>query len=252
VIDPRLAAARKKLLSVGRVLAVASGKGGVGKTLTSVLLALRLRDLGFSTGLLDLDLTNPSCHVLLGADVERNRPVEDAGIVPPLERGLRFLSVAHFSGDAPVSLRGHEADSAIKELLAIARWEGVEVLVVDTPPGLGDELLTLPSLAPHAEFVVVSTPTPLGAKALEKTVAVLRSVGRVAGVVENMWRPGAEPSVEAVARSLGERFLGRIPYVEGLDEEVARIGVESALRKRFAAHLDRILAELGLLRSEQR
>ena len=118
--DPRIAIIEKRFQNVRRVVAVSSGKGGVGKSTIAAALALSLRDRGHSVGLLDLDFTSPATHVILG--VEGLYPEEEYGIVPPLAHGLRYMSITYYSVDKPTPLRGEDVSNAIIELLAITRW----------------------------------------------------------------------------------------------------------------------------------
>lgn len=225
-------------------MVVASSKGGVGKTTISVAMAMSLRDLGWRAGLLDLDLTNPSCHHLLGSRL--SGPLEDKGLVPPVERGIRFLSIAQLSGDKPLALRGHEVDEAVKEILAVTRWPGVEVLVIDTPPGLGDEILDVVSLVPRGELVLVATNSLLATTSLRRAAEALAGASKIAGVVENMRRGGSTSRVEEEAARLGLRYLGSVPYVEGLDELVERDA--TALERLIAPHVAAVLGKLGFER----
>jgi ATP-binding protein involved in chromosome partitioning len=104
-------------------------------------LALSLKEKGFSVGLLDLDFTSPSTHVILG--VEGLQPEEEYGIIPPLAHGLRYMSITYYSLDKPAPLRGADVSDAIIELLAITRWGELDHLIIDMPPGLGDATLDM-------------------------------------------------------------------------------------------------------------
>uniref|UniRef100_A0A7J3ZLL0 ATP-binding protein n=1 Tax=Fervidicoccus fontis TaxID=683846 RepID=A0A7J3ZLL0_9CREN len=245
-IDPRLAVIDKRFKDVERVLVIASLKGGVGKTLVSVLLALKLKDLGYRVGLLDLDFTNPSCHTLLNASVEKNKPVEDKGLVPPLERGIRFMSIAHFVDNAPLALRGHHIDSVFKELLAITRWIDTDVVVVDSPPGLSDEALNVAGLIKKSEFILVTTPSKLSVLSLERALGVLKGIASVSGIVENMCKGGESQGVRRIVQKFNTRYLGWLPLIEGLDEKVESMGIEEVLRRFFEGYVQSILMSLGL------
>jgi ATP-binding protein involved in chromosome partitioning len=166
--DPRLAVIERRFDKVGKVIAVSSGKGGVGKSMVATCLALNLRDQDYKVGLLDLDFTSPATHVILG--VEGLYPEEECGIIPPLAHGLRYMSITHYSLDKPAPLRGADVSNAIIELLAIIRWEELDYLVVDMPPGIGDATLDTIRLVPKLEFVVITTPhgrVPVGPQAAD-------------------------------------------------------------------------------------
>jgi ATP-binding protein involved in chromosome partitioning len=225
LIDPRPAVLRRRLAPVHRILAFASAKGGVGKSVCAALSALALAATGRRTGLLDLDFQGASAHLLLG--VELRFPEEARGIKPIKAReNLDFMSFAAFSRERAVPLRGAEAGEALRELLAITIWDPLDMLLLDLPPGMGDMLLDLLRLLERTEFLVVATPSPLALNVVERLIALLRELRLpLAGLVENMARPpeasgtsGASPVAELAAR-YGAPLLGSIPYlpdIEGL------------------------------------
>ncbi|MGC8633590.1 MAG: P-loop NTPase [Candidatus Limnocylindrales bacterium] len=209
-MDPRPAVVARRLARVGRILAVTGGKGGIGKSSVSVGLALGLAGEGARVGLLDLDLTGPSDHVILG--VERPTLTEDAGLVPMLAAGLRFLSVAAIVGERAAPLRGEDISNAVLELLAVTNWGRLDALVVDMPPGFGDALLDVVRLLPRAEYVVVATPSPLVLETVGKALELLRRLDLpVVGLVENMRRDD-EPSVMGRLPVGGLPLLGSVGY----------------------------------------
>ena len=206
-MDPRPAVIERRLSSVGRILAVTGGKGGIGKSSVSVGLALAFVARGLRVGLLDLDLHGPSDHVILG--VARPTFEEDGGLVPMSAHGITFMSITGILGADAALLRGEDVTNAILELLAVTRWGALDVLVVDMPPGFGDALLDSVRYVPRAEYVVVATPSPLALETSRKTVALLVRLGLpVLGVVENMVRAGG-PGVPALAPF---PVLGSVPF----------------------------------------
>ncbi len=208
--DPRLAIVPGRFDRVKRVIAVSSGKGGVGKSVVAVALALALRDRGKIVGLLDLDFTSPSTHVILGVD--GLAPEEEKGITPPLAHGLRYMSIVHYSSDEPVPLRGADASNAIIELLAITRWEELDYLIIDMPPGIGDATLDMLRLIPRIEFLVVTTPSRLAYESVRKLLVLLREQGvPTLGVVENMVMSHTK-YIEAETKKTGARYLGAIDF----------------------------------------
>ncbi len=226
--DPRLAVIERRLARVARVVPVMSSKGGVGKTLLSCLLALALSERGARVGLLDLDVTNPTAHVVLGADLSKF-PEEDRGVVPPSVGGVKFMSVAYYSGENPLPLRGWEIDNVVREVLAVTIWGDLDFLVIDTPPGIGDEVLDVLSYFPKHEPLVVATPSPLTTASVRRLLKLLTEVvkGELIRVVENMAR-GNLSTVANLAKEFRVRFLGRVYLDEGIDEAVGDI---NALRK---------------------
>ena len=195
-MDPRPAVIARRLRDVGRIVAVTGGKGGIGKSSVAVGLALALAEDGRRVGLLDLDLWGPSDHVILG--VARPALGEDGGLVPDEVAGIRFLSIASIVGDDPALLRGDDISSAILELLAVTIWDGLDVLLVDMPPGFGDTLLDAARYLPRAQYVVVTTPSELTRVTTRKTVELLRRLDLPAlGLVENLRRQADGPPAPA-------------------------------------------------------
>ncbi len=238
--DPRLAQIDVCLRDVRRVVAVTGGKGGIGKTLVASILALDLARAGRRVGLLDLDLTGPCDHLVLG--VEGVFPREEAGIVPPLTHGIHFMSITHFSGAEPAPLRGADVSNALIELLAITRWGVLDVLVIDMPPGLGDAALDTVRLLGRAEFLVVATAARVVRETVKRTLRLLDQVGvGVLGVVENMARDGGD-GVEELAAEFGVPLLGVLPFDGEVEEAMG--DAERLASTSFARALARVAALL--------
>ncbi len=235
--DPRLAIIPGRFTKVKRIIAVSSGKGGVGKSMLAVALALALRDQGSKVGLLDLDFTSPSTHVILG--VEGLYPHEEKGITPPQTHGLSYMSIVHYSTDEPVPLRGADASNAIIELLAITRWEELDYLVIDMPPGIGDATLDMMRLIPRIEFLVVTTPSRLAYESVRKLLVLLKDQGiPTIGVVENM-ATRQRGYIELETRKLGLRYIGAVDVDESVE---SAIGHPEALEKtRFYGQLKEVV-----------
>jgi ATP-binding protein involved in chromosome partitioning len=240
VSDPRLAIIPGRFDGVKRIIAVSSGKGGVGKSMLAVALALALREAGKQVGLLDLDFTSPSTHVILG--VEGLYPEEEKGIMPPLAHGLHYMSIVHYSTDEPVPLRGADASNAIVELLAITRWETLDYLVIDMPPGIGDATLDMIRLIPRIEFLVVTTPSRLAYESVRKLLVLLRDQDvPTIGVVENMAMT-QRGYIEAEIGKVDSKYVGAVDIDASV--EVA-IGDPEVLRKTgFYAQVRKIAEKL--------
>ena len=118
-MDPRLNVIDERLLGIKRIIAISGGKGGVGKSSVSSMLSLILKDMGKEVGLIDLDLSGPTDHIILG--VKDVFPEEEKGIIPPRLRGIKFMSIVYFIKENPLPLRGEDFSNAIIELLAITR-----------------------------------------------------------------------------------------------------------------------------------
>jgi ATP-binding protein involved in chromosome partitioning len=186
-MDPRLSIVDKRLEGIKRIIAVSGGKGGIGKSLTASVLALTLSRLGYRVGLLDLDLSAPSTHVIMG--MEGLYPEEEKGIIPPEVHGIEFMSIVYFTGDNPSPLRGEDISNAMLELLAITRWDALDFLVVDMPPGIGDAAMDVIRWMKKAEFLVISTPSKIALETVKKVIKMLLELQvPVIGIIENMRR----------------------------------------------------------------
>ncbi|MEW6592675.1 MAG: P-loop NTPase [Candidatus Hadarchaeota archaeon] len=235
--DPRLEAAGKRLAEAGRLIAVVSGKGGVGKSVVSAASALALSKLGYRVGLLDLDFHGPSAHVVLGAG--KASPKEEKGVVPPLVHDVRLMSLVYYSGDRPSPLRGAEVSNAMLEMLAITRWGPLDFLIVDMPPGTGDEVLDLLRVMKRAEFLVVTTQSKMAWETVRKLLDFLKELEvPVLGVVENL-RMSDVAFIKKQAEKLGIPFLGSIGFDRRLEDAVGK--PEKLSKTSFARDLEKIL-----------
>ncbi len=228
--DPRVSIIDERLKRIGRIIAVSSGKGGVGKSMVATTLALSLVKRGCRVGLFDLDFTSPSTHIILG--VEGVQPKEEKGLVPPVVHGLEYMSLVYYSGDRAAPLRGADTSNALIELLAVTLWSNLDYLVIDMPPGIGDAVLDLIRLVKRIEFLVVTTSSQLAFETVKKLGGLLQELRvPVLGVVENM-KMTESANVQRQTEALGLKFLAGIPY----DPQVeAAIGdAEKLLRTEVA------------------
>ena len=172
--------------SLTRVYAVASGKGGVGKSTVTTNLAAALQAQGLTVGVLDADIYGFSVPRMLGVT---DRPTQvDQMIMPPQSHGIRVISIGMFVADnAPVVWRGPMLHRALQQFLADVFWGDLDVLLLDLPPGTGDIAISLSQLLPGAELVVVTTPQPAASEVAERAGAIATQTHqRVVGVIENM------------------------------------------------------------------
>ena len=186
-----------------RVIAVASGKGGVGKSTLSANLAAAFSQLGQRTGILDADVYGHSIPHLLGVD---QKPVAvDRMIVPPVRGELKLMSIGFFLDDnQPVMWRGPMLHRALEQFLTDVHWGELDTLVVDMPPGTGDVSISLGQLLPRAEAVIVTTPQPLAQEVAARAALMAQKTNmRLVGVIENM-------SGEAFGSGGGERLAGEL------------------------------------------
>jgi len=215
---------------VAAVIAVASGKGGVGKSTIAVNLALALARLGLKTGLLDADIYGPSVPRLL--DIREKPKSHDGKILEPIEKfGIRTMSIGFLvPEDEPMVWRGPMVVSALSQMLSGVAWAPLDVLVVDMPPGTGDAQLTMAQRVPLKGAIIVSTPQDLALVDARKGLAMFRKTQvPILGIVENMSvfvcpNCGHESHIfshggaRAVAETLGVPFLGEIPLVPAIRE----------------------------------
>src|SRR2546426_1875264 len=169
-----------------RVIAVASGKGGVGKSSLSVNLAASFSALGQRVGILDADVYGHSIPHLLG--IHQRPVVVDRMIVPPVKDGIKLMSIGFFLDDnSPVMWRGPMLHRALEQFLSDVHWGELDTLVVDMPPGTGDVSISLGQLLPRAEAVIVTTPHRAAQQVAARAAQMAQKTNmRLLGVVENM------------------------------------------------------------------
>jgi ATP-binding protein involved in chromosome partitioning len=217
-MEPRTSVIEKRLRNINRIIAVASGKGGVGKSMVASSLALYLQQKGHRVGLLDLDLYGPSSHIILG--VKNQFPTEEKGIIPPVVHGISFLSIVYFTEEKPSPFRGVDISNIILELLAITQWGNLDFLIIDMPPGIGDETLDVIRYMKNSEFLVVTTPSKVAMGAVQKLLTILIELKKpVLGVIENMTMTDSL-YIEQEVKRLPVRYLGKIHFDEALEESI--------------------------------
>ncbi len=236
MVDPRVNVIEQRLKRITRIIAVSSGKGGVGKSMVATALALSLVKLGCKVGLFDLDFTSPSTHIILG--VEGIQPKEEKGLVPPMVHGLEYMSLVYYSGNQATPLRGTDTSNALIELLAVTLWGDLDYLVIDMPPGIGDAVLDLLRLVPRVEFLIVTTSSLLAFETVKKLSSLLRELNvSILGVVENM-KMNDSSDVKWRTEMLGLKFLMGIPYDPKI--EVAIGDAAKLLETSFAQRVNLI------------
>jgi ATP-binding protein involved in chromosome partitioning len=210
------------IVGVKNLVAVASGKGGVGKTTVAVNLAIALKTLGATVGLLDADVYGPNVPVMLGTN-EQPRAVDEKTIIPVEAYGVKMISMGLLNpGDKPLVWRGPMLHSVMQQFLRSVQWGTLDYLIVDLPPGTGDVQLSLIQSVSVTGAVVVTTPSIVALADVRKAVEMFRQVNvEILGVVENMSYfncPHCNGRIDVfghgegqhMAKNFGVPFLGEI------------------------------------------
>jgi ATP-binding protein involved in chromosome partitioning len=234
------AEAKRKLAEIGSVILIGSGKGGVGKSLVSCAIALSLSKKRFRTAILDIDIHGASLPIYF----ELATPLRSTkkGLEPKVvDQGLKAMSLALFTGSIPIPVRGAEKESLIIDLFALTHWGTLDYLVVDLPPGLGDEVLSAFSLFHEkASLILVTTPSPSATEIVSRLRQLADTEAiQVKGIVVNMayshyhsrkLYPFGKAKMGELESGLRSRVIGEIP----LDSRVSTQSLMRVLNKRGA------------------
>jgi len=213
---------KQPIPGIRHLIAVGSGKGGVGKTTVSVNIAIALSKLGYRTGLLDADVYGPNVPLMLGVS---QQPFAVENRIVPLEKeGLKLMSMGFLNpGDKPLIWRGPMLHSVMGQFLRGTEWGELDYLIIDLPPGTGDVQLSLTQTAPLTGAIVVTTPSDVSLEDARKAINMFRQVRvEILGLVENMSYLIAPQSGERIdvfgsgggkrtAETMGVHFLGELP-----------------------------------------
>jgi ATP-binding protein involved in chromosome partitioning len=218
------------LAGVKAILAVASAKGGVGKSTVAVNLACAFAARGLKVGLLDLDVYGPSVPTLLGLADQKPQSAPDKMLLPMEAHGLKSMSIGYLVNvDSPMIWRGAMASSAVRQMFDDVAWAPLDILVLDMPPGTGDVQLTIAQRAPLSGAVIVSTPQEVALADVRRGIAMFEKTHvPILGVIENMaWLEQADGSrlhvfgeggARRTAEAFGVPFLGELPIEVSLRE----------------------------------
>jgi ATP-binding protein involved in chromosome partitioning len=256
---------RPPIAGVKNLVAVASGKGGVGKTTVAVNLAIALKKLGATVGLLDADVYGPNVPVMLGTN-EQPRAVDEKTIIPVEAYGVKMISMGLLNpGDKPLVWRGPMLHSVMQQFLRSVQWGTLDYLIVDLPPGTGDVQLSLIQSVSVTGAVVVTTPSIVALADVRKAVEMFRQVNvEILGVVENMSYfncPHCKGRIDVfghgegqhMAKNFGVPFLGEIeidPQIRiGGDtgKPVASLGEDAPGGKSVYAVARNVIARLEVV-----
>ncbi|UCE02647.1 MAG: iron-sulfur cluster carrier protein ApbC [Candidatus Latescibacterota bacterium] len=258
------------LQGIKNIVAVASGKGGVGKSTVAVNLALALQQQGAATGLMDSDIYGPSIPIMMGT---RDRPPghRDQQILPVLAHGLKMMSIGFVApANAPVIWRGPMVHKIVSEFLRNVAWGDLDYLVIDLPPGTGDAQLTLTQTAPLSGAVVVTTPQDVALEDVNRAVRMFEEVKvPVLGVVENMSFfscPSCGHREEIFSHGGGKTaalrfevpFLGEIPILPDIREAsdrglpIVAAAPDSAAGQAFKSIAKSVATQLASLKQRKK
>lgn len=226
IIDPRESIIKDRLKNVKNILLVSGFKGGIGKSLISTTLALAFSDRGYKTGLLDLDLTSATDHIILG--VNNLYPFEDKGLIPAEFEKIKFMSFHFFTMNMPLALRGKSISCAIKELLCVTIWGELDFLIVDMPPGFSDTTFEVLRLFERFILLAVSTPSPLSKEILHRMIKVYDPNKTKIIFLENM--------VKEEGKRYSIRYDAMIDYAVG--------NVEKLKKTEFYKDITKIIPEI--------
>lgn len=251
-MDPRIEVIEKRLNNIKRVIAVAGGKGGIGKSSVASSLALILSKMGHKVGLFDLDFSGPSSHIILGIK-DYEFPKEDKGIVPSEYYGIKFMSIISFAGENPSPLRGIDITNAIIEFLAITQWGSLDYLIIDMPPGIGDATLNIISIIKKAEFLIVTTPSKVAFETVKKSLQLLLELKvQIIGIIENMLERSVNPdksgkftkslSIKEQVKAFNIPFLGEIYFDKDFEDSIGN--VNKLYNTTFAQNLKEIVFKI--------
>ena len=239
----------KKIPSIQNIIAIASGKGGVGKSTITANMAVSLSKMGFKVGILDADIYGPSMHLMF--DVEKEKPIsvkiEGRSKMKPIENyGVKLLSLGFFTNpNQAVIWRGPMASKALNQLIFDADWGELDFLLIDLPPGTGDVHLSIVQALPINGAVIVSTPQTIALADAKKGVAMFQQESiqvPVLGIIENMayFTPEELPDnkyyifgkdgAKHLAEDINTKFLGEIPLVQSI-REAGDVGHPVALQE---------------------
>ena len=218
------------LPGVGKIIAVGSGKGGVGKTTVAVNLAIALARMGNKVGLIDADIYGPNIPLMMGSSAQPKVGPNNQ-IEPNITHGVKTISIGYISpGDKPMVMRGPMLHQIIRQFLQQVEWGELDYLIVDLPPGTGDVVISLVQTAPLTGAVVVSTPSDVALQDARKALEMFAQVNvEVLGIVENMSHftcPHCHHEIDIFSRGGAERtaqqfnvpFLGSIELIPSIRE----------------------------------
>lgn len=240
-----------KKSKIRKIIAVGSGKGGVGKSLVTSLLAVKLRKEGYKVGILDADITGPSIPTIFGIT---SPALEEEGHIIPVKSssGIKIVSINMFleNADDPVILRGPILSNTVIQFYRDTLWEELDYLLIDTPPGTGDITLSIYQMIPIDSVVIVSTPQDLVGLIVKKSVNMAKKMNiKIEGIVENMSyikcpdcdkkiKLFGESNIDSTAFEMGIKVIEKIPLDPKLSSLVDAGKIEEYTFDFFKKYID--------------
>ena len=246
----------RRFKRVKRTLLVASGKGGVGKSLISALIALLLSRRGLLVGLLDLDLHGPSSTFMLG--VKEFPREEENGLAPPEAAGVKVMSIDLFARGKPLPISGTGKREVVKELLALTDWGDLDLLVVDLPPETGDVTLAAIKNIPYNKAaLLITVPSRISLQAVKRAAQLLLNLRvPIIGIIENMAslnlggieiKPFGQDLCRELAEAMGIPYLGPLHLDPQASQAADSADAKALLETELANSLEEVLCQAKLL-----
>lgn len=230
LIDYRIPLIRERIRNINRVIIVGSGKGGVGKSLISYSIAKVLSERRFNVGILDLDLHGPVQHILSG--IKEYIKSDNKGLKPINANNLKIFSLGFIIGNNPLPLKGEDKYNLVIELLANIDWGVLDYLIIDLPPGTGDEFLAVNKvLSNKGELLIITTPSELSLDVVKRLITLaLKEKIKILGIVINMsklkygdkWiKIFGDVNYKDLESMLNCKILGEIPFDPEVNKDIA-------------------------------
>ncbi|HEY9885869.1 MAG TPA: Mrp/NBP35 family ATP-binding protein [Vampirovibrionales bacterium] len=261
---------KQPIEGVKNIIAVSSGKGGVGKSTVSVNLAISLARKGAKVGLLDADITGPNVPIMLGLQSKPELSNDGKRLLPPEKFGIKIMSMGLLIGDSePVVWRGPMLHSAINQFFRDVDWGDLDYLVIDLPPGTGDAQLTICQSVPIAGTVIVSTPQDVALLDSRKGLAMFEKMNvAILGVVENMsyfiapdtgnrYEIFGSNGAKKAAEELGFECFGQLPIQQNIREggdfgqPITSADPENEVSKLFASIAEKVAARVSIVLAKE-
>jgi ATP-binding protein involved in chromosome partitioning len=254
-LDFRKEMIRRRFENIDQAIFIASGKGGVGKSIVAATIAALMAKAGMSVGLLDADVYGPSSAFIFNV---QSLPREEAhGLIPPVSNGVKVMSIDLFASGKPIPVSGMAAREIMKEILALTEWGKLDYMLVDLPPGTGDVMMALIDIVKSKKSsIVLTTPAELSVSVVKRVIELMLEANiPILGILENMSymanskeRPLGQGGGRLLAMKYKVKFLGELPIDPKAAKAVDARDVKALLQTDFAKSLLSSLDKIKLLK----